>query len=128
MPNVQEEWLEKAIDERHINYIEYNRFTDPFKIGSGGFGNIFRYEWKDCELTVALKFLKVDTSTDENIIKDFINELKLLRGVTYHPNVILFYGITKDNDGYYNMRSAFEKHLNSSKTTKDYRFRTIKAN
>ncbi|KAF0561616.1 kinase-like protein [Gigaspora margarita] len=72
-------------------------------IGSGGFGNVFRYEWKECELTVALKCFKVDTYTDEKIIKDFINELKLLRGVTYHPNVILFYGVTKDSNGYYNM-------------------------
>ncbi|RIB23395.1 kinase-like domain-containing protein [Gigaspora rosea] len=103
MANVQEEWLEKAIYERHINYIEYNKFTDPNVIGSGGFGNVFRYEWKDCELTVALKCLKVDTSINENIIKDFINELKLLRKVSCHPNVIAFYGVTKDNNGYYNM-------------------------
>ncbi|KAF0521653.1 kinase-like protein [Gigaspora margarita] len=101
MQNVQEEWLEKAIFERHINSINYNKFTDPIVIGEGGFGKVFKYEWKDCELTVALKCLKVDTSIDEKIIKDFIDELKLLRSVCYHPNIITFYGVTKEyaNEG-----------------------------
>ncbi|KAF0510163.1 kinase-like protein [Gigaspora margarita] len=74
------EWLEKAISDGHINYLEYKKFTDPTEIGSG-----------------------VDTSIDEKAIKDFINELKLLRKVYYHPNIITFYGITKDSSGYYNI-------------------------
>ncbi|KAF0553894.1 kinase-like protein [Gigaspora margarita] len=72
-------------------------------IGIGGFGTVFKYVWKDCELIVAFKCLKVDSSLDENIIKDFINELKLLRKVCNHPNIIAFHGITKDHNGYYNM-------------------------
>ena len=75
MPNVQEEWLEKAIDERHINYIEYNKFTDPVVIDIGGFGSVFRYEWRDSGLTVALKCLKADTIVDESIIQGFIYEV-----------------------------------------------------
>ncbi|RIB26995.1 kinase-like domain-containing protein [Gigaspora rosea] len=103
MANVQEEWLEKAIGERHINYIEYNKFTDPVLIGIGGFVSVSRYEWRDSGLTVALKCLKADTIVDESIIKDFIYELKLLRSVSNHQNVISFYGVTKDRNGYYNM-------------------------
>ncbi|KAF0503045.1 kinase-like protein [Gigaspora margarita] len=103
MANVQEEWLKKAIDERHINYIEYNKFTDPFIIGSGGFGSVFRCEWRDSGLTIALKCLKADTIVDEKIIKDFIYELKLLKSVSNHPNIISFYGVTKDNNGNFNM-------------------------
>ncbi|RIB22469.1 kinase-like domain-containing protein [Gigaspora rosea] len=103
MANVQEEWLEKAISEGHINYIDYNKFTEPIEIGIGGFGKVFKSEWRDSELTVALKCLKVYTSIDEKIIKDFINELKLLRSVSNHPNIISFYGVTKDSNGYYNM-------------------------
>ncbi|KAF0415578.1 kinase-like protein [Gigaspora margarita] len=104
MANIQEEWLEKAILERHIKSIDYNKFTDPIVIGEGGFGKVFKCEWKDCELTVALKCLKVDTtSIDEKIIKDFIDELKLLRSVSSHQNIITFYGVTKDSNGNYNM-------------------------
>ena len=80
MANIPEEWLEKAISEGHINYIEYNKFTDPILIGIGGFGKVHKYEWRDSELTVALKCLnvKVDTSIDEKITKDFIYEVLLM--------------------------------------------------
>ncbi|KAF0521648.1 kinase-like protein [Gigaspora margarita] len=100
MQSIQEEWLEKAIFKKHINSFNYNKFTDPIVIGEGGFGKVFKYKWKDCELTVALKCLKVDTSIDD---KDFINKLKLLRSVCYHPNIITFYGVTKDSNGNYSM-------------------------
>ncbi|KAF0550264.1 kinase-like protein [Gigaspora margarita] len=100
-----EEWLEKSISDGHINYLEYNKFTDPTIIGTGAFGKVFKCEWKDCELMVALKCLKIDTilSLDEKIIKDFIKELKLLRRASNHPNIISFYGVTKDYDGHYHM-------------------------
>ncbi|RIB24951.1 hypothetical protein C2G38_580400 [Gigaspora rosea] len=75
MANVQEEWLEKAISDGHIDYVEYNNFANPINIGVGGFGKVFKYEWKDCELTVALKCLKVDTNINEKIIKGFIDEV-----------------------------------------------------
>ncbi|KAF0561596.1 kinase-like protein [Gigaspora margarita] len=89
---------------------------NPTVIGIGGFGNVFKYEWRDSELTVALKCLKVNTSIDVNIIKGFINELKLLRRVSKHPNVILFYGVTKDSNGYYNMVLQYA----DNKTLRDY--------
>ncbi|RIB17617.1 kinase-like domain-containing protein [Gigaspora rosea] len=74
-----------------------------FEIGIGGFGKVLKYEWRDSGLTVALKCLKADTIVDERNIKDFIYELKLLQRVSNHPNVIAFYGVTKDSNGYYNM-------------------------
>ncbi|KAF0497508.1 kinase-like protein [Gigaspora margarita] len=85
----------------YINYLEYSKFANPTEIGSGGFGKVFKYEWKDYELIVALKSLKFNTDLNEKLINDFINELKLLRKVD--QNIIRFYGITKDSDGYYNM-------------------------
>ncbi|RIB17949.1 kinase-like domain-containing protein [Gigaspora rosea] len=99
--SIPENWLKKAISDRHVNYIEYNKFTNPIVVDDGGFGRVFKYEWKDCELMVALKCLKVDTSIDEKIIKDFIDELKLLQRVSCHPNIITFYGVTKEyaNEG-----------------------------
>ncbi|RIB17950.1 kinase-like domain-containing protein [Gigaspora rosea] len=73
--SIPEAWLEKAISDQHINYIEHNKFTNTIVIGEGAFGKVFKYEWKDCELTVALKCLKVDTSIDEKIIKGFTDEV-----------------------------------------------------
>ncbi|KAF0558628.1 kinase-like protein [Gigaspora margarita] len=103
MANTSKEWLEKSISNGHIKYLEYNKFTNPENIGTGGFGNVDKYEWKDCELTVALKCLKINSSLNEKILEDFIKELKLLRRISDHQNVITFYGVTKDNNGHYNM-------------------------
>ncbi|KAF0515144.1 kinase-like protein [Gigaspora margarita] len=94
------ELIEKTISDGYINYLEYNNFTDPIEIDVGGFGKGFKHEWKDSESTVVLKCLNVDTSLNEKNIKDFINELKLLHD---HPNIITIYGVTKDNNGYYNV-------------------------
>ncbi|KAF0561088.1 kinase-like protein [Gigaspora margarita] len=106
MTNIPGEWLEKAITEGHITYLEFDKFTNPVVIGQGGFGKVIKYEWKGSELTVALKSLRVDrvdTSIDEKSIKSFIHELKLLRRVCSHPNFIAFHGITKDSYKQYNM-------------------------
>ncbi|KAF0356615.1 kinase-like protein [Gigaspora margarita] len=104
MASTPEEWLEKAISEEYINNVKFDKFTDPIHIGMGDFGRVYKYEWKDCDLTVALKCLKVDPDgLDEKIVKDFVKELKLLLKVSNHPNMIKFYGVTKDNQGYYNL-------------------------
>ncbi|RIB26938.1 kinase-like domain-containing protein, partial [Gigaspora rosea] len=76
----------------------------PVPIGIGDFGKVYKYEWKDCDLTVALKCLKVNPADiDEKIVQDFVKELKLLLKVSNHPNMIKFYGVTKDYEGYYNL-------------------------
>ncbi|KAF0549286.1 kinase-like protein [Gigaspora margarita] len=69
----------------------------------GGFGSVARYKWKDAEFDVALKCLNVDKELSGKIRREFIKELKLLRKVAGHKNVITFHGITKDKNGYYNM-------------------------
>ncbi|KAF0546086.1 kinase-like protein [Gigaspora margarita] len=76
MPNIPEEWLERAISDGHINYLEYSKFTAPTIIGIGGFGTVLSASGKN---------------------------LKLIRKVCYHPNIITFYGVTKENNGYYNI-------------------------
>ncbi|RIB30424.1 hypothetical protein C2G38_2152735 [Gigaspora rosea] len=103
MTNTSKEWLEKAISDGHINNHDYDQFTNPITIGNGAFGEVFKYEWKDCDLTVALKCLKVDDelNLDKKVIE--IKELRLLRKVDFHQNIIKFYGVTKDNHGFYNM-------------------------
>ncbi|KAF0527408.1 kinase-like protein [Gigaspora margarita] len=98
-----EQWLNEAIIKDHINFVEFNKFTFIENIGEGGFGSVARYKWKGAELDVALKCLKVDKELSKQIIRDFIQELKLLRKVAGHKNIIAFHGITKDRDGHYNM-------------------------
>ncbi|KAF0350254.1 kinase-like protein [Gigaspora margarita] len=104
MRNILQESIERAIYGGYVNYLEYDKFTDRVELGIGrNLGSVFKSEWKDCYLTVALKSLNVDTSPNEEIIKNFINGLKLLRKVDCHPNIISFYGITRDYNGSFNM-------------------------
>ncbi|RIB23443.1 kinase-like domain-containing protein [Gigaspora rosea] len=98
-----EQWLNEAITNDHINFYEFNKFTFIKKIDEGGFGSVAKYKWNDAELDVALKCRKVDKDLSGKMIRDFIQELKLLRKVANHKNIIGFHGITKDNDGHYNM-------------------------
>ncbi|KAF0485176.1 kinase-like protein [Gigaspora margarita] len=99
MANTSEEWFERGISDGHINYHEYDKFTNREIIDVGGFGTVYKHEWQGCELTVALKCLKSNANTN----RVFIRELKLLQRLSNHPSIIAFYGITKDNNGCYNM-------------------------
>ncbi|RIB07886.1 kinase-like domain-containing protein [Gigaspora rosea] len=93
-------------NEKDIEYIDYNKFTLPELIGTGGFGDVFKYELKELNVAVVLKCLRFDTAPNEEIIKlidDFIKECKLLLSVSEDPNIIKFYGVTKDSNGHYNM-------------------------
>jgi len=49
-------WIEEAIIKKHIKYYEYDRFSNIQEIGSGGFGKVFRVNWKNFEQHLALFF------------------------------------------------------------------------
>nr|CAG8532960.1 4988_t:CDS:2 [Entrophospora candida] len=85
-------WLKKAIQNEHINFYEYSsRFKDIEKIGSGGFAKVYK-AILDNSSTCALKSYKHGIANT----KEITNELKLLRKVDHHQNIIRFYGVTKN--------------------------------
>ncbi|RIB30438.1 kinase-like domain-containing protein [Gigaspora rosea] len=101
---ISEDWLINAISEEHISYYEYDKFSYNERISDEGLGSVSKYDWEDYELTVALKCLNIDMNSSKETIHNFIYELKLLQKVHCHPNIITFYGITKDRyNGYYNI-------------------------
>ncbi|CAB4402280.1 unnamed protein product [Rhizophagus irregularis] len=106
--SIGSEWIKKKMEEEDINYFEYSEFSKPIPIGKGGFGFVHKAETND-KKQVALKGL-IDSVIDENVIKNFVKELKLLRMVSYHDNINRFLGITKDNIGYV-MRLALKKYI-----------------
>ncbi|CAB4379479.1 unnamed protein product [Rhizophagus irregularis] len=67
-------WIEEAINKKHIKYYEYENFKNIQEIGSGTFGKIFRANWKCFDHYLALE---------------------LQRHIDFHNNIIRFYGITK---------------------------------
>ncbi|GES93416.1 kinase-like domain-containing protein [Rhizophagus clarus] len=73
------------------NYYEYKDFSNFQKIGSGGFANVYRANWKKSHIRYAIKsFFKIDNAT----IKAIVREIRFHREVDYHDNVIRFYGVT----------------------------------
>ncbi|CAB4485534.1 unnamed protein product [Rhizophagus irregularis] len=95
--DIEEEWIKKKIEDADILYFEYNEFIGIEEIGKGGFGIVNKAETSDKKL-VALKGLieKKSSKFEENVIKSFVEELKLLRTISYHDNINSFLGITKD--------------------------------
>lgn len=90
MANASEELLEKAVP-----YFEYDQFANGVRIKLGYFRDVYKYEWKNCNLTVVLKYLNVEPNfTKVEVIK------KILKCAYIHPNIIEFYGITKDISKY----------------------------
>ncbi|UZO02653.1 uncharacterized protein OCT59_021132 [Rhizophagus irregularis] len=88
-------WIEEAIFNEHINCYEYKDFYNFEGIGSGGFGKVYRANWKDSHNIYALKSLK------DSEAKKFVEELKIQRKVNVHDNIIRFYGITRVDQNYY---------------------------
>ncbi|EXX54256.1 uncharacterized protein OCT59_024282 [Rhizophagus irregularis] len=85
-------WIEEAIHKEHIKYYEYKEFNNFQEIGTGGFGKVYRANWKNLEKYFAVKsFFSLNNIT----VKEIIRELKNQREVDYHDNIIRCHGITK---------------------------------
>ncbi|GES83707.1 kinase-like domain-containing protein [Rhizophagus clarus] len=85
------DWIEDATKNKYIKYYEFKSFSNKKKIGSGGFGKIYRANWKNNRNILALKSIKDTTA------RKIVNELKVQRELIFHNNIIKFYGITIDD-------------------------------
>ncbi|PKY42953.1 kinase-like protein, partial [Rhizophagus irregularis] len=85
------DWLNYSISEEHIRYYEYSDFTNIQQIGKGSYGTVFCVNWKNSNRLFALKSF----NNNEETLKEVVKELRLLRRVDDHENIISFYGITK---------------------------------
>ncbi|GBB89413.1 hypothetical protein RclHR1_01610004 [Rhizophagus clarus] len=85
-------WIEEAVNKEYFKFYEYNQFNNIQHIGTGGFANVFRANWKNSEKLFALKsFFRLNNVT----VEEFVRELKIQRDVDFHDNIIRCYGITK---------------------------------
>ncbi|EXX62894.1 hypothetical protein RirG_157470 [Rhizophagus irregularis DAOM 197198w] len=90
------EWIDKIKrKDGDIDYIEYNEFSNVKTVGKGAFGIVESADWKSYEIKAALKTLISNPTIDDYDLNNFIKELESLKKVSFHPNVIGFYGITK---------------------------------
>src|SRR6266542_944056 len=67
-------WIEIAIANDYFKYYEYKNFNNIKVIGSGGFGKVYRANWKNSNQYFALKcFTKPDNAsyaTFEEIVRE----------------------------------------------------------
>ena len=81
-------WLEVAIAEDYFKHYEYKYFYNVQKIGSGGFGVVYRANWKNSDQYLALKsFSKLDNITVEEIVKEVIR----ISNVNFNLHYSLFH-------------------------------------
>ncbi|POG69818.1 kinase-like domain-containing protein, partial [Rhizophagus irregularis DAOM 181602=DAOM 197198] len=84
-------WIEEAISKKLIKYYEFDQFYNFQNIGSGGFGRVYRANWKNSHKSYAIKsFFNINDASAKAIVR----EIQLQREVDFHDNVISFYGVT----------------------------------
>ncbi|RIA84013.1 kinase-like domain-containing protein [Glomus cerebriforme] len=91
--NEEINWIEEAISNKLIKHYEFENFYNLTEIGSGGFGIVYRANWKNSYKYFALKsFINFNNA----VVKEIIREIKLQREVDFHDNVISFHGVTSN--------------------------------
>ncbi|CAB4445522.1 unnamed protein product [Rhizophagus irregularis] len=109
------QWIEDGIAGEYINYHDYNEFHNMKRIGTGGFGEVYRANLESSNTVVALKSL---TNGNYNM-KEIVNEIRLMRKVNLHTNIIQFFGITKKKNNVYS-DYLFVLEYADSGTLRDY--------
>ncbi|KAG9285395.1 hypothetical protein G9A89_010870 [Geosiphon pyriformis] len=96
-----QQWLEKSIKDKHIKLLEYEKCKILEPLGEGGFGQVFRAEWRynaSLTRTFAIKSLKSlkQATADQQAYEEIIKELRLLRDTSLFPRILKFYGVIKE--------------------------------
>ncbi|GBC32812.2 kinase-like domain-containing protein [Rhizophagus irregularis DAOM 181602=DAOM 197198] len=85
-------WIEEAISKEYFRLYEHKYFSNVQRIGTGGFGKVYRANWKNSEQYLALKYF---FNLDDVTAKEIVHELKLQRDIQFHNNIIKFYGVAQ---------------------------------
>ena len=65
------QWIEEAIAKGYFRNYEHKHFNNIQKIGTGGFGKVYRANWKNSEQYLALKsFFNLDDITAKEIVHE----------------------------------------------------------
>ena len=65
-------WIEEAVSKRHIKHYEYEHFSNIQEICTGGFGKVYRANWKNLRQHFALKSLH---NINDVAIKELVHEV-----------------------------------------------------
>ncbi|CAB4415516.1 unnamed protein product [Rhizophagus irregularis] len=95
-------WIEEAISKEYFRFYEHEYFSNVQRIGTGGFGKVYRANWKNSEQYLALKYF---FNLDDVTAKEIVHELKLQRDIQFHNNIIKFYGVAQFDPENQNVQS-----------------------
>ncbi|CAB4388463.1 unnamed protein product [Rhizophagus irregularis] len=84
-------WIEESISKEYYKLYEHENFSDIQKIGTGGFGKVYRARWNNSQCLALKSFFNLNNVT----AKEIVHELKLQRNIQFHNNIIKYYGIAK---------------------------------
>jgi hypothetical protein len=68
-------WIEEAIAKDYFKNYEYSHFSNFQEIGFGGFGKVYRANWKSSHNYLALKSFFIFNNTT---IKEIVNEVIII--------------------------------------------------
>ena len=69
-------WIEEAISKNYLKHYEYKNFSNLQEIGTGGFGKVYRANWKKSNKYLALKsFFDFNNTTT---IKEVVHEVIII--------------------------------------------------
>ncbi|CAB4388465.1 unnamed protein product [Rhizophagus irregularis] len=83
--------IEETISKENYRFYEQKHFSNIQKVGTGGFGKVYRASWKNSQYFALKSFFNLD----DVIAKEIIHELKLQRDIQFQNNIIEYYGIAK---------------------------------
>jgi len=70
-------WIEESIAKKNIKYYDYKHFNNIQEIGFGGFGKVYRANWKSSHNYLALKsFFNFNNITVKEIVNEAIIKYK----------------------------------------------------
>jgi serine/threonine-protein kinase len=96
------------------------------KIGKGAFGTVVLVEDTVVEERLILKFLNANVSSDEEMLKRFVHELRYSRRIT-HKNVIRIYDFLYIGGGYAISMEYFPSHTLGTEIANEKPMRPTKA-
>ena len=74
-------WIEEAIAKNYFKHYEYKNFNNIQEIGTGGFGKVYRANWKKSNKYLALKsFFDFNNTTIKEVVHEviIINIIRIL--------------------------------------------------
>ncbi|RIA89131.1 hypothetical protein C1645_213353 [Glomus cerebriforme] len=87
-------WIEEAISKNYFKYYEHRYFSNVQKVGAGGFGEVFRANWKNSEQYLALKsFFNLDNATAKEIVNEVIIIHSILLSLEFNKVFLIFFFI-----------------------------------